>query len=176
MLHSFDRGMSLQLLVPMTSGCNVPSGGLTLIVGTQKWGLSCKVQRRPPAYIFLNESLPQKPPCGHHVHGRHGHGSSMKNRWRFLKFCEKYETLTLTSKICILRKNGFKELTLSCLKAWFKGYTFCCARFLVRPSTEAQQSHERAPKNVQMTKVSFVCLTEDVWPSSFGECLKMPQR
>jgi hypothetical protein len=25
----------------------VPSGGLTLIVGTQKWGFFCKVQRRP---------------------------------------------------------------------------------------------------------------------------------
>jgi hypothetical protein len=38
----------------------VPSGGLTLILGTQKWGFSCKVQRRPPADIFLNESLPPK--------------------------------------------------------------------------------------------------------------------
>jgi hypothetical protein len=40
----------------------IPSGGLTLIVGTQKWGVSCKVQRRPPADIFLNESLPKKTP------------------------------------------------------------------------------------------------------------------
>jgi hypothetical protein len=28
---------------------NLPSGGLTLIVGTQIWGFSCQVQRRPPA-------------------------------------------------------------------------------------------------------------------------------
>jgi hypothetical protein len=41
---------------------SLPSGGLTLIVGTQKWGFSCKVQRRPPADIFLNESLPPKTP------------------------------------------------------------------------------------------------------------------
>ncbi len=37
---------------------NIPSGGLPLIVRTQKWGFSCKVQRRPPADIILNESLP----------------------------------------------------------------------------------------------------------------------
>jgi hypothetical protein len=41
----------------------VPYGGLTSIVGTQKWGFSSEVQRRPPADIFLNESLPQKPPA-----------------------------------------------------------------------------------------------------------------
>jgi hypothetical protein len=40
----------------------VPSGGLTLIVRAQKWGFSCKVQRRSPADIFLNESLPPKTP------------------------------------------------------------------------------------------------------------------
>ncbi len=40
----------------------VPSGGLALIVGTQKWGFCCEVQRRPPADIFLNESLPTKTP------------------------------------------------------------------------------------------------------------------
>jgi hypothetical protein len=38
----------------------VPSGGLTLIVGIQKWEFSCKVQRQPPADIILNESLPPK--------------------------------------------------------------------------------------------------------------------
>ncbi len=41
---------------------SIPSGGLTLIVGTEKWGFSCKVQRRPPAEIFLNESSPPKTP------------------------------------------------------------------------------------------------------------------
>jgi hypothetical protein len=68
---------------------NVPSGDLILMVGTQKWGFSCKVQRRPPADIFLNVSLPPKPHCGHHVHGRHGHGSPVKNCWRFSRFCKK---------------------------------------------------------------------------------------
>jgi hypothetical protein len=43
-------------------GIFVPSGGITLIVGTQKYGFSCKVQRRPPADIFLNESLPPENP------------------------------------------------------------------------------------------------------------------
>ncbi len=72
-----------------------------LFVTTVKWsnfdrrdskmGFSCKVQRRPPADIFLNESLPPKPPppCRHYVHGRHGQGSSVKNRWRFSRFCKK---------------------------------------------------------------------------------------
>jgi hypothetical protein len=58
------------------------------------------------------------------------------------------------------------------LKACFKGYTLSFTTFLVRPSTEAQQRHERAPKIVQMTledqsfvkkvKVSFVCNPEDL--------------
>ncbi len=41
---------------------NVPSGGLTLIVWTRKRGFYCKVQRRLPADMFLNESLPPKTP------------------------------------------------------------------------------------------------------------------
>jgi hypothetical protein len=28
-----------------------------------KMGVSCKIQRQPPAYIFVSESLPQKPPA-----------------------------------------------------------------------------------------------------------------
>jgi hypothetical protein len=60
----------------------------------------------------------------------------------------------------------------SSLKACFKSYTFRFRTFLVRPSTEAQQSHEQAQKNVQMTlkdqsfvnkfKVSFVHIPEDM--------------
>jgi hypothetical protein len=93
---------------------NVPSGGLTLIVWTRKRGFYCKVQRRLPADMFLNESLPPKTPCGHHVHGRHGHGSPVKNRWRFSKFCRKYETL-------ILQENEFKELTMVLFESLFQG-------------------------------------------------------
>jgi hypothetical protein len=44
------------------------------------------------------KAYPRKALCGHHVHGRHGHGSSVKNRRRFSKFREKYETLTLALK------------------------------------------------------------------------------
>ncbi len=108
-LHCCDVSYSDQKLFPLflpwhkiNSVC-VPSGGLTRIVGTQKWGFSCKVQRLPSADIFLNESLPQKiPQRKRRVHGRHGHGSPVKNRWRFSKFCRKYETSTLTFKMCIL--------------------------------------------------------------------------
>jgi hypothetical protein len=47
------------------------------------------VQRRPPADIFFTWRLTPKTPCGHHVHGRHCHGSFVKNGWRFSKFSEK---------------------------------------------------------------------------------------
>jgi hypothetical protein len=63
MYKSFFSGHSMQGKAkgPVSSFC-IPSGGLTLIVGTQKWGFPCQVQRRPPADIFLNESLPPKTP------------------------------------------------------------------------------------------------------------------
>jgi hypothetical protein len=67
---------------------------------------------------------------------------------------------------------GLNSSHWPCLKACFKDYTFCVTTFLVRPSTGAQQSQQRAPKNVQMTlkdqsfankvEVSFVCNPEDV--------------
>jgi hypothetical protein len=74
---------------PRHSQGTVPSGCLILIIETQTWGFSCKVQRRPPADSFLNESIPPKIPCRHHVHGCHGHDFPVKNRWRFSKFCKK---------------------------------------------------------------------------------------
>ncbi len=38
----------------------------------------------------------------------------------YSKFCKKkYETLTLTLKICILQENGFKELTLVLFESLF---------------------------------------------------------
>jgi hypothetical protein len=48
--------------------CSIPSGGLTFIVWTQKWGFSCEVQKQPHADMFLNESLlppktPLRTPC-----------------------------------------------------------------------------------------------------------------
>ncbi len=69
-----------QIILHLISNYRQVVETITLIVGTQKWGVSCKVQRRPRADIFLNESLPRKTPCGHHVHGRHDHGSPVKNR------------------------------------------------------------------------------------------------
>jgi hypothetical protein len=153
---------------------NVPSGGLTLIVGTQKWVFSCRGQRRPPADIFLNERLPPKTPCEHHVHGRHGHGSPVKKTLKILKLSKRkiYETLTLVHFKKLYLQEHSKRSHWSYSKACFKGHAFCFTTFLVRPSTGAQQTHERAPKNVQMTlkdqsfinkfKVSFVCLPEDL--------------
>ncbi len=166
----------------------MPSGGLTLIVGTQKMGVFLQSTEATPFGHLLKWKLtPENPPCRHHVHDRHGHGSPVKYRWRFSKFCKKYETLALTFKKSVsCKKMGLKSSHWSCLKACFKGYTFCLTRFLVRPSTGAQQSHERASKIVQIIlkdqsfvnkfKVSFVFLPEDVRPTNFGKCLNMPQR
>jgi hypothetical protein len=56
---SGDPGAALTTVVKVDK---LPSGGLTLILGTQKCGFSGKVQRRPPANLFLNESLPPKTP------------------------------------------------------------------------------------------------------------------
>jgi hypothetical protein len=62
---------------------------------------------------------------------------------------------------------GLKSSLWSCLKACFKGYTFYFTTFLARPSTGAQQSHERAPKkcsnDLERSKScqqvqSFVCV------------------
>jgi hypothetical protein len=41
---------------------------------------------------------------------------------------------------------GLKISHWSCLKACFKAHPFCFTTYLVRPSTGAQQSHERALK------------------------------
>ncbi len=60
-----SNSVQLRSFSGMTRGdwFNVPSAGLALIAGTQNWGFSyCKVQRRPPADNFLNESLPPKTP------------------------------------------------------------------------------------------------------------------
>ncbi len=67
---------------------------------------------------------------------------------------------------------GLKSSHWSCLKAWFKGYTFCFTICLVRPSTENSKAMNEPQKNVQMTlkdqsfvnkfEVLFVCLPEDV--------------
>ncbi len=102
-----------------TRTSSVPSGGLTLIVGTQKWGFSCIVQRRPPADIFLNKSLPPKTPLRTPCSWPPWPWLSRENRWRFSKFRKEYETLTLTLIMCILQENGFKELTLVLFKSLF---------------------------------------------------------
>ncbi len=124
------------------------SGGLTLIVGTQKWGFSCKIQRRPPADIFLNGSLPPKTPSGNHVHG---HGSPVKIVEDFQSFVKNTKLWPSLWQSVSCKKMGLKSSHWSCLKAWFEGYTFCFTTILVRPSTGAQRSHERALRNVQMT-------------------------
>jgi hypothetical protein len=62
---------------------------------------------------------------------------------------------------------GLKSSHWYCVKAWFKSYTSCSTTFLVRPSSGAQQSHERAPKkcsyDLERSKFcqqvqSFVCV------------------
>jgi hypothetical protein len=91
----------------------LPSGGLTLILGTQKWGFSCKVQRRPPCGHLLKWKLtpknPLRTPCSWPPWLMFSREKSLKI-FKVLK--RTYETSTLTLKICILQWNEFKELTL----------------------------------------------------------------
>jgi hypothetical protein len=67
----------------------LPSGGLTLIVGTQKWGFFLQSIEATPCGNLLKWKLTPENPWGHYVHGRHGHGSPVKNRWRFSKLSKK---------------------------------------------------------------------------------------
>ncbi len=140
----------------------------------------------------LEWKLTPKTPCGHHVHGRHGHVSPVKSRWRFSKFRKKYETLTLTLKICtfsLFSKNGFKELTLVLFGSLFYGIHIVFYSIFGQTINWSTAKPQTSPKRKKKTfkwpwKISFVnkftgsfvCLPEDVWPSNFGKCLKMPQR
>ncbi len=153
----------------------------------------------PKIGVFLQST--EATPCGHILKWKHTPekhpadtmfmaAMAMVRPWKivedFQSFVKNTKLWPSLWKSAYCKKMGLKTSHWSGLKACFKGYTFCCATFLVRPSPGAQQSHERAPKNVQMTlkdqsfvkkfKVSFVCITEDVWPSNFGKCLKMLQR
>jgi hypothetical protein len=69
--------------------------------------------------MFLNESLtpktPLRTPCSWPPWAWFAREKSLK----ILKVSEKYETLTLTLKICILHENGFEELTLSLFESLF---------------------------------------------------------
>ncbi len=77
---------------------------------------------------------------------------------------------------------GFKSSHWSCLKAWFKGYTFCFTS-LARPSTGAQQSHwtslKKRSNDFETSKFrqqvqNFVCVPP--WRCvtfKFGEIIKI---
>ncbi len=69
----------------------------------------------PPADIFLNESLRQKPPCGHHVHDRHGHSFPVKNRFRFSKFHRNTKLWPSLWKSVSRKKMCVKSSHWSCL-------------------------------------------------------------
>ncbi len=197
---AFAKGLGPGKLKSQTGKCHggrlggnkeVPSGCVTLIIGTKNGDFLAKYRGDPlRASSCMKAYYPRKPPCGHHVHGRHGNGSPVKNRWIFWRFCKKYDTLTLTIKICILQDYGFNRSShWSCLKACCKSYIFCFTMFLVRPSTVAQRRHERGPKKrsklpwkikvsstIRSTFCLYASLHEDEWTSNFGKCLKMPQR
>ncbi len=152
----------------------------------QKWGFFCKVQRRPPADIFSNESLPPKTPLRTPCSWPPWPWFSRENVEDFQSFVKNTKLWLSLWKSVSCKNMRLKSSHWFCLKVCLKGYTFCFTTFLDSPSTGAQQSHERTPKNVQMSlkdqsfvdkfKVSFVCTPEDAWPSNFGKCLKMPQR
>jgi hypothetical protein len=62
----------------------------------------------------------------------------------FQSFVENTKLWPSLYKSVSCKKMGSKSSHWSCLKACFKGYTFRSTTFLVRPSTGAQWSHERA--------------------------------
>ncbi len=127
--QSFSFFLSYATFTPHRTGITLPRGvklntGLFTpciyhvldVLEPENGGFLAKYRGDP---LRTSKLTPRKPPCGHHVYGRHGQGSPVKNRWRFSKFWKKYETLTITLKICILQENESKELTLVLFESLF---------------------------------------------------------
>ncbi len=62
-----------------------------------------------------------------------------------------HETSSVTLNICILQENEFKELNLVLFESLFLGLYILFYTIFGHTNTEAQQSDELAPQNVQMT-------------------------
>jgi hypothetical protein len=82
-------------------------------------GVFLQKQRRPPADIFLHESLLPKTPLKTPCPWQPWPWFSRKNSQKIFKVFEEYETLTLTLKICKLQENGFEQLTLVLFESLF---------------------------------------------------------
>jgi hypothetical protein len=104
----------------------------------------------------------------------------------FQSFVKKnYETFTLTLKICILQDNGFKRAHIGLVWKLVLRATHSVLQHFWSDHLLEHSEAMNDPQNtfkwpwkisfVNKFKVSFLCIPEVVWPSNFGNCLKMPQ-
>ncbi len=165
--------------------CTVRWSNFERLLG-RKVGIFLKSTEATPCEHFSkSKPIPLKTPCPCLPWPWFSHENSLKIfevLWKIWNF-----EIHFKKKSISCRKMGLKSSKWFCLKVCFYGYSKSCfTHFLFRRSTswaEAQQSHEQAPRNAQMTwkvqsfvskfEVLFVGLPEDVWPSNFGECLNM---
>ncbi len=154
----------------------IPSGGLTLSVGTQKWELFLKSTEATPCGHFTKWKLTPKSPCGHHVHGRHGQGFPVKKSlkifkvlWKIQNFERHYKNLDLAGKwiwraqISLVWKLVFRA-THSVLQHFW--------------AQKKNHSNDLERSKFRQQVQSFVCVPpwRRVASINFGKCLKMPQR
>ncbi len=105
-----------------------------------------------PANIFLNERLPLKTPTRTPCSWPPWPWFTLEKSFKIFKVSWKIRNYDPHFKNLYLARKWVWTLKCSywsCLKACFKGYYF--TTLLVGPCTGAQRSHERAPRNVQMT-------------------------
>ncbi len=159
------------------AGCRVSALHLFLrYTNTVKW--SDFDRRYPKMGVFLQST--EATPCGHLKWKRTPENPPVDTMYMAAmaivipwKIVEDFQSFVKNAKLWpsvwkfVSCKNiGLKISNCSRLKACFKGYTFCLTTFLARPSTGAQQSHERAPKcsnDLERSKFrqqvqSFVCV------------------
>jgi hypothetical protein len=98
-------------------------------------------------------------PCGHHLHGRHGHSSPMKNRRRFSKFCKNYKTLTSHEKFVSYWQMSLKSSHWSCLRACCEGYAFSLTIFfLSEPPEDLGWDVNEPPKKIIRRERRFIAV------------------
>ncbi len=158
----------------------------------------------PKMGVFLQGT--EATPCGHPLKWKHTPENSQQRPacswppWPWFSREKSLKVFKVLYKKIINKRNfdpHFKNVYLARKWVWRAHiglvwkpvlratYSICITTVLVRPSTGAQRSAERAPKkktfkwpskdqsSVNKFKVSFVwILAEDVWPSKFGKCLK----
>ncbi len=132
---------------------DIPSGGLTLIAGTQELGFSCKVYRGDPMRTSWMKAYPQNPPSNIMFMPAGATVLPWKIVEDFQSFVKKIQNFDPHFKnLYLSKKIGIKSSHWSCLKACFKGYDSVLQHFWSDQQLKHRKAmNERAPKNVQMT-------------------------